>query len=407
MSYLFSNTFIPKNTDAFGRTRVSEPFTLFDSSHRFRDNGLWSTNLTGGASASFNSSQGLMDLTIGNNSGDEVIRETEKVFAYQPGKSLLFLSTFVFEPSKNGLRQRVGYFGEQNGFYIEQTDSTINLVKRTLVSGVSTNVEIEKSQWNYDKMDGTGPSGETLDLTKVQIFWMDFEWLGSGCVRCGFVINGDFHVCHKFHHANIIDSTYITTACLPLRYEITNTSSTIGPSKLKQICSTVLSEGGYELRGESHTIGSTIDSPPTLALAGVFYPIVSIRLKSSKLDGISIPTAMSCLAQDSGNYMWKLIEGGTTFGGTWSSINGNSIVEYNLTGASFSGGNVIHSGLFTSSNQGSAPSGLSREGLFDHQLRRNTFTGECYEFTLCVAAEVVGGGGNQVWGILDWEEITR
>lgn len=407
MSYLFSNTFIPKNVDAFGRTRVSEPFTLFDSSHRFRDNGLWSTKITGSGTFSFNSSQGLIDLTIGTSSGSEIIRETEKVFAYQPGKSLLVLSTFVFAATQSGLRQRVGYFGEENGIYLEQNDSTIKLVKRTLVSGTASNIEIEKSNWNYDKMDGNGPSGQTLDLAKVQIFWMDFEWLGSGCVRCGFVIEAEFHVCHKFHHANIINSTYITTACLPLRYEITNTSNTSSSSLLKQICSTVLSEGGYELRGEAHTIGTPINAPTTLALAGVFYPVVSIRLKSNKLDGISIPTNMSCLAQDAGNYMWKLIEGGTTFGGTWSSINGTSVVEYNITGASFSGGNIIHSGLFTSTNQGSAPSGLDRNGLFDHQLRRNSFTGERIEFTLCIAAETVGGGGNQAWGILDWEEITR
>lgn len=406
MSYLFSNTIIPKNSDAFGRTRVSEPFTLFDSSHRFRDNGYWCTKLTGGGTYSFDDNQGLIRMSVDTASGSEVIRETDKTFAYQPGKSLLVLNTFVFGATQSGLRQRCGYFGLENGIYLEQKDNTINLVKRSKVSGVVTNTEIEKSNWNTDKLDGSGSSGKILDLTKAQIFWMDIEWLGVGSVRCGFVIDGEFYVCHKFHHANLIDSTYTTTACLPLRYEITNTSSTTISTTLKQICSSVISEGGYEIKGDSRNATSALLSPYTLSVSGTYYPIVSIKLKSSNLDGISIPTGISCLAQDTGNYSWKLVEGGTTVGGTWSSYS-DSIVQYNLTGDTFSGGRVISQGFFSNTNQGSSTSTLDRNKLFQYQLKRNSFTNTTTEFTLCIAAESVGGGGNQVWGSLDWEEITR
>lgn len=406
MSYLFSNTVVPKNTDAFGRSRVSEPLTLFDSSHRFRDNGHWNTKNSVGGTMSFDSNQGLIKMTVNTSNGSEVIRETKKVFAYQPGKSLLVLNTFVFGPSQSGLRQRCGYFGLENGIYLEQNDTTINIVKRSLVSGVVVNTEIEKSNWNIDKFDGKGLSGITLDLSKAQIFWMDIEWLGVGSVRCGFVINGEFYTCHKFHHANILDSTYTTTACLPIRYEITNTSITSTPSTLKQICSSVISEGGYEIRGDAQNISTDLLSPYTLSVSGTFYPVISIRLKTSNLDAIVIPTGISCLAQDSGNYVWKLIEGGSTIGGTWSSYT-NSNVEYNTTGGTFSGGRVISSGFFSNTNQGSSTSTLDREKLFSYQLQRNSFTNTPTEFTLCIAAEVAGGGGNQVWGSLDWEEISR
>ena len=37
--------------DSFGRLRVSNPVTLFDSTHRYRDNELWSTSTNGTASA--------------------------------------------------------------------------------------------------------------------------------------------------------------------------------------------------------------------------------------------------------------------------------------------------------------------------------------------------------------------
>jgi hypothetical protein len=106
------------NIDAFGRLRVSNPFTLFDSSHRFADNGLWSTGTATGGTATFNSAQGLIDLAVTAASGSEVIRETTKVFSYQPGKSLLVLNTFVMNAAKTGLRQRVGYYGAANGFYL-------------------------------------------------------------------------------------------------------------------------------------------------------------------------------------------------------------------------------------------------------------------------------------------------
>ena len=265
-------TFAPSTAqDAFGRLRVSNPLTLFDSSHRYADNGLWATAVNGG-SATFNANQGLVDLTVsagGLLSTNYVFRETYKVFSYQPGKSLLVLNTFVMNPAQSGLRQRVGYFRENggamtvitesNGFWVELADrtfvgesvNTLSFVKASTVTGTPVETRIKQADWNGDKLDGTGPSGITLDITKAQIFWMDVEWLGVGSVRMGFVIDGQFILCHTFEHANIVTSTYITSASLPLRYDITTTG---GGATLKQICSTVISEGGYELRGVQQAI---------------------------------------------------------------------------------------------------------------------------------------------------------
>jgi len=397
----------PTSSDAFGRLRVSNPLTLFDSSHRFSDNNLWVTNVGVGGNTAFNSNQGLVDLNVTATSGSFVQRETYKVFSYQPGKSLLIMSTFVMSPAKTGLSQRVGYFGDNNGFYLELENSMLSFVRRSSVTGSIIETPISQANWNYDRMDGTGPSGVNLDITKAQILWMDMEWLGVGSVRMGFVIDGKLQVCHIFDHANIITSTYITTASLPIRYEIENTAGTGSGSTLKQICSTVLSEGGYELRGEAHCIGTTITAPYNMTIAGTYYPIISLRLKSAYLDGVAIPTGMSCMPISTGTYEWRLVERGVTTGGTWTSLGAGSIVEYNTTGTSFSGGNVIHSGFFNATNQGTSMSGLDRSGLFDHQLERNPFTGAAYEFTLCVAANTIGGGGSNILGHIDWEEISR
>jgi hypothetical protein len=394
------------NIDAFGRLRISEPFTLFDSSHRFADNGLWSTATATSGTATFNASQGLVDLAVTSASGSEVVRETTKVFSYQPGKSLLVLSTFVMSPAKTNLRQRVGYYGASNGYYLELNNSTVSFVERSSVSGVLSNTLVNQSSWNVDKLDGTGASGITLDLTKAQILFMDLEWLGVGTVRIGFVINGNFYVCHKFHHANIIATTYITTASLPLRYEITNTGATSGASSLKQICSTVLSEGGYQLNGLQQAISIPVTTPRNLAVAGTFYPIVSIRLKTSpdRLDAIVICTAISIIATSSGNYNWQVIASGTTTGGSWVAAPGGSSVDYNITGTSFAGGRILASGFFSATNQGSTQVDILKEALFKTQLERNGLTSIPFELTIVVATDNAGG---DILASMDWEEISR
>jgi hypothetical protein len=394
------------NIDAFGRLRVSTPFTLFDSSHRFTDNNLWSTATATGGTATFNSAQGLIDLAVTTSSGSEVVRETTKVFSYQPGKSLLVLSTVVMNAAKTNLRQRVGYYGAGNGYYLEQDGSVVSFVERTSVSGSLVNTPIAQASWNVDPMNGTGASGITLDLTKAQILFMDLEWLGVGTVRIGFVINGNFYVCHKFQHANLIPSTYITTASLPLRYEITNTAATSGASTLKQICSTVMSEGGYQLNGLQQAVGIPVTTPRTLTVAGTFYPIVSIRLKTSpnRLDAIVICTAISIIATSSGNFNWQVVASGTPSAGTWVDAPGGSSVQYNLTGTSFTGGRILSSGFFSVSNQGSTQVDILKEALFKTQLERNGLTGTPFELTIIIASN---GGGDTVLASMDWEEISR
>ena len=396
----------PTQIDAFGRLRVSTPLTLFDSSHRYRDNNLWSSLTAVNGSYAFNQNQGLMDLTVSDLSGSSVIRETTKVFAYQPGKSLLVMNTFVMASSATNLRQRVGYFGSQNGIYFQLDDGNIGLVERSLVSGSVVDTVVLRSSWNGDKLDGTGASGLTLDITKAQIFWMDIEWLGLGSVRAGFIINGQYIVCHTFHHANIIASTYITTASLPLRYEITNKAATGVTKTLKQICSTVISEGGYELRGLQQAVSIPISGARTFAAANTYYPIISIKLRTDRLDAIVILTALSILGDgDKKNYNWQVIASGTTTGGQWLSAGSDSAVQYNITGTSFAGGRILASGYVSSNNSSSPNVDILKEALFKFQLERNYFTSTPYELTLAAAVNDTGGTG--MWASMDWEEISR
>jgi hypothetical protein len=404
-----SVTFPPIATDAFGRLRISTPLTLFDSSHRYKDNNLWSGLVVGtGSTVGFVTTQGLVNISVGTTAGCSVIRETTKVFSYQPGKSLQVMNTFVMNAPKTNLRQRVGYYGADNGMYLELDGDTLYFVERSLSLGTET--RISQHNWNVDTMLGAGhlnPSGITLDISKAQILWMDIEWLGLGTVRLGFVVDGKFIHCHSFHHANLITSTYITTASLPVRYEIANTGITTSVSNLKQVCSTVISEGGYELRGLQQAVGTPITAPRTLSVAGTFYPIISLRLKTTALDAIIIMTALSVMGVNNGvNYNWQVRASGTTTGGSWVSAGVDSAVDYNITGTSYAGGRILASGFLNSANQGSPSIDILKEALFKFQLERNGLTSTPFELTLVVAASPISSS-ESVYASMDWEEISR
>jgi len=406
--FSLANSAGESHIDAFNRLRVSEPLTLFDSSHRYSDNNLWAEFHSGpNSSGVFNPNQGLVDLNVDNTSGSQVLRETTRVFSYQPGKSLLVMTTFVMNPAKEGLRERVGYFGEENGFYFQKDDSTVSFVERHFTEGFVDENIITQENWNTDKLDGTGKSGITLDASKGQILWADIEWLGIGTVRMGFVIDGKFIICHKFHHANLIAQTYITTASLPLRYEITNKTATSSGSTLKQICSTVISEGGYKLNGLQKAVGTSIVAPKVLGTAGTRTPVVTLRLKANRQDAVVILTAVSILPTAGNvNYRWELVASTVSSGGTgtWISSGADSSVEYKLDATAVTGGRILAAGYTQGSNQGSNSVDLLKNALFKFQLERDSFNGTNYELALVCSSDT---GSADIFGSLDWEEVSR
>lgn len=397
-------------TDAFGRLRVSAPVTLFDSQHRYKDNGKWATLLVGGGSYSHSLNESAINMTVDGTSGARTFRETRRVFAYQPGKSLLIFNTFAMATPVAGLRQRLGYFNSTNGVFLEQDGTSLYLVLRSNTAGIPADDRIAQSNWNIDKFDGTGYSSTVaggsnwdngLDVTKGNIFWISIEWLGVGNVKCGFVVDGKFVTAHDFRNENTKSTTYMTTACLPCRYEIENTDTTGLSSTLKQICTSVMSEGGYEIGGKARTIGTRVNSPRDLTANGTFYPVVSIRLNPSYLDSIVDLTEVSALGVSAGNYRFRIISGASITGATWTAVPGDSVVQYNSNNsATMTGGQILDSGFFSSTAQ--ATGFLNKEPtLFRFQLERNGFTSTANTFTLAIEGTK---NGDDVLGSLSWQE---
>ena len=390
-----------QSADAFGRLRVSNPFTLFDTQARYYDHGQFSNVNVGTANVVYVASQSSYQLNVGSANGDSVIRESKRVFAYQPGKSQLTMNTFCFATPKTNLRQRVGLFGANNGVFFEN-DGTYNyMVIRSQSFG--NEERVRQDAWNGDRLNGSGgitnPSNITLYPDRTQIFYADVEWLGVGSVRVGFVINGAYVLCHTFHHANQLgfDRVYMTTATLPIRYEITNTGATSGASMMTQICSTVISEGGYNSFGTTESYG-TGTTQKRLSNSGTYYPVVSIRLNAARLDAIVVPRQIDVLSPSVNYYRWALLNNATLTGATFAQTSQSGTVDIDTAATAVAGGFEIQSGYVSSREL----TQLSSVDFFQFQLGR-TMQGVSDVVTLVIAATA---NNADVLAELGWQELN-
>jgi len=393
--------------DAFGRLRVSQPVTLFDSQQRFGPDEAFVSNTATSGSITYIPTQSSCNLTVVNSTGSFAARESGYIFQYQPGKSLLALMTTVMAPKSSGnLRQRVGYFGKDNGFYLELSDN-LYVVQRSNVTGTVSNTPVSNTAWNGDRLDGTGASGVNLDITKAQIFWADIEWLGVGDVRCGFIIDGRFITAHTFKHANISSSAYMTTACLPLRYEI-QSLGTGGPatSNLTQICSTVISEGGQNqplrLFSNLHTFSVTLN-------ANTWIPIMSLQLAQDRLDAMAQIKQVEIVLSSTDTVQWAIWSNVTAANLTGESFSlgapSNSVqVDRSATAIDVTLGRQIAGAIVSNSVQNVPIGGVAELGAYFSQISRNSFTQTSDIFSLCIFSDVnaatVAGTA-----LMSWQEI--
>jgi hypothetical protein len=402
-------SFPPTALDAFGRQRVSQPYTLFDSQNRYAADNQFDSSTTGTGSTTFNTNQASVSMSVTAGGVGSVVRQTYRSFPYQPGKGLLVLATFVMDASNSvNLSQRVGYFNTDNGVFFQKVDGVNSFVLRSNTSGTPSDARtVNQADWNGDPLDGTGASGYTLDLTKPQILWMDFEWLGVGSVRCGFIINGEYIVCHTFNTANVYGTTvYMTTAILPVRYEITTTTSAVAAT-LTQICCSVVSEGGFEQTSIDHVARRTTIFT-TINTAATFYPIVSIRLASGRTGAVVLPNRLQFLPTTSQNYEVALLKNPTLTGATWAAtVPSDSNVEYDVAATAISNvGTIVQTDYVTSSGSGGVTqTRLPNDYNWDLQLGA-TIAGVSDIYTLAVRT-VSGATTGDGLGSISFYDLTQ
>jgi hypothetical protein len=435
------------NPDAFGRARVSELFTLGDYKHLYAIDPNFLDSTGNGGSITFVQDQAACVLATSSNTAGYAIHQTKFYHHYQPGKSQLIYSSVNFRAPHRNVTKRTGYFDDDNGIYFEQvgsntadgstvnpTTQTLNWVIRTYVGGspseatYSTTVNgqaytykrrVPQSEWNVDPCDGTGPSGFNLDVTKTQLAWIDFQWLGVGRVRCGFAHNGEMITAHEYYHDNVLPTVYISNPNLPVRCEIRNTGTTTGGA-MDQICSTVMSEGGYVESGIDWGIATTPRTTPTQGQTR--FPLVAIRLKNSfngYANRLSVRPVSVGLYAETNSILYEVVKfpgvaslSTSAPGGlVWTSADSDSGVEYcvNATGFTAADADRFAAGFVPSGSSQNSLSPVASGTLT--AAKKNVISqniGSTDSEIYCILVSTVNAGNNvtaNVAATVQWREI--
>ncbi len=398
-------------TDAFGRIRMSSPFTLGDYKHLYGLDPNFIDYTVNGATVAFQTNKACARLTTSNNPSSRVVHQTKFYHHYMPGKSQQILSSFNFYAATPNVTKRTGYFDDNNGIYFEQAgDGTLSWVIRSYTTGAPQEVRKTQSQWNIDQCNGQGGSLFNIDITKTQLAFIEFQWLGVGSVTVGFVHDGSYIPCHIFHHSNDLTTVYMSTPNLPVRCEMLNIGTTTG-AYFDQICSTVASEGGYVEAGQDW--GVTSPTLRTIA-AGATLPILAIRLKNSfrTYDNRMIVRMGNLkMFSDGDSIKWRLLKlPDNTYldDTTWTDVDADSGVQYCADMTTWTDGDELDNGWVGASTQGSQKAGGAPAANQPSEAKKN-FIVQNYDSTnseiYMVVATNIGAQSTNVGAGFQWREI--
>jgi hypothetical protein len=382
-------------SDANRFLKVSDPYTIFANDQVYQKDTLYYVeSLTGAGSAStYSPAEACVNMILDTIDGGNVTRQTKYYFPSHISRASTVFITVLIGAPKTNVRKRVGYYDANDGLFLEQTISTLNFIRRLTVGGVTTDTAIPRSSWNIDKLDGTGVSGITLDLAKIQTLVIDFSWPSRA--RFGFQIRGSVVYCHGVSIQNSLTNVGFATANLPCRWEIENTGTAASGTTMKQYGCSVLSDSMLQEFGHITSVNNgvtTRTAPATIAA----LPLISVRLKATTNRALLIPLAYSILTTTAARHLHVEIRlGGSITGGSWSSAS--PAVEVNSTGTALVGGIVLRSCYVPAPAQGTC------EEIRSTLWAAADMAGTTDPVTLLIGA---AGGTAAVVGSLDWREIV-
>ena len=329
--------FPPAGLDAFNRLRVSGAYTQLESMHLYggADTEHYYRTEVDGGTITYLTNEAAYNLGVTTSATSLARMRTKEYFTYHPGKSQLMLMTFVLGDSQANTVKRVGYFDDDDGIFLIQDGANgLGVGIRSSTSGSNVETIIYQSDWNVDKLDGTGKSGITLDVANTQIFVADFQWLGVGTVRFGFEIDGLLYLTHKQDHSNKTKKVYMKSGTLPVTYEICNVSEAPAATNLTQICATVISEGGEQPYGEMY---ATPNSLPITVATGVWTPLISVKSNTTFNGFVNrgkfLIQSIEAFVDGQQPMAYAIYEDANVSATVWESIDANSAIEYSVAAA--------------------------------------------------------------------------
>lgn len=347
--------------DAFSRFRVSEAQTIFEAQSQYCNNCLrMESGKTGtGVVPAFQANTRLVLLQVDpGGAGGTSYHQSFQYLHYQPGKSQVALMTGYFGPAVAGAVKRFGYGDNANGVFYEQNGTSgVQWTLLSSTSGAAVPTTVTQSQWNLDKMDGTGSSGITLDVTKSFIIFMDLQFLGMGRVRVGFDIGGIIIYVHQFLCANVITGPYMQSASLPIKAEIVAAAAIAVPAVAYFKCAAVCSEAGLDLG-----LGRNFAAEGTAtAASGARTHILSLRpvltFNGLTTRGVWVPSSISILAGTNPVKLELVIGAAFTVAPAFASVGTYSFMEAG-TGGTF---NNLTNGILIDLSYVNGGGGVNRQ----------------------------------------------
>lgn len=400
-----------KNVDSYAKLKVVNPFTLLDlrffttgtSPNATDENALLSVIETDNIT-DFTHSYANASMTIaksGTGATGYFISQSRRYVAYQPGKTMLINATGIINNGSNssGITTNIGYYDDNDGVFF-QYNNGIHVVMRK--NGV-VDVPIPSSSWNIDPMDGTGPSGITLEFTKEQFFIIEFAWLGVGSIRFGFLFNDDVYFCHVVLNSNALTSPYMDNPNLPVRYELIGAAAG-DEGSMVQGCATIISEGGYNPIGRIFSAGNTASVAINNSTE---IPMVAISGNSDYYHQIISPNSISfaCISQsDAILIRVRLYLAGVSTGltPTWTDVNADHSVMQQAT--SFTGTVTTTDSIVLNQSYAYSHSNFNANNITNTFTQLSSNIANTSDILLVTAISV---SGNSATGLasVTWEEI--
>ena len=315
-----------------GILKVSTPEVVFFNTFQYGiETDIWDTELLNGGTAAFSQDISGVTMTVTNQLNSEVVRQTRNVMKYIPGRQSELTFAVRLTTPVAGIRRRFGLFNGTDGFYFEDNGGDYACVFINSDGGTSYMERIPRANWNGDKLDGFGESKITANAESIQIVTFEYEWYGGGQIIFKFIMNGKSIIIHTFNTANRLPFPWCKTPFLPIRLELKNTTGAAGTHVMYQGSNSLLGQGFTEKIGIAQSILTSLIGY-NMAVARTFYPVINIRLKSTNLNGVVIPTFFQIGTLDNTNVFYKILRNATIVGGSWIDMpDTNSFVQYNIT----------------------------------------------------------------------------
>lgn len=382
-----SNSGDDLSTESQGRVRTAENTVIFDAYFtQSKRTTSFNEKLIGGGTNTRDASEGVLKLQTTTASGDRAVYQS-KYFRYIAGQTYSIGCAGTFGTTDTNCVKRMGYFDDNNGIFLQYDGSDLSFNIRSSATGVADQ-SVTLENFNI-------PNSFTFDPTKYYLWIMDFLWQGAGPVSL-YVFDGSVRTkLHTFSNSGQTGLPYMRTPSLPIRFEIENTGTVSSSQTLMMSCVQMSTEGRDDVGIQNRTASNT-DVGGTSVNTSSFKPLVSIRLNSAYNRALIRLLATRILATSNDDIVFRIIKNPTLTAPSWSLSSTNSIVEYDVSATSLSGGVRLDENYISKS--GGSPSELAET----FEVIQSDYDGNVDIITL--AAKSLTSSAT-VYGSLIWTEL--